>query len=370
MPFEDQRLLDAFDEDERNYGINLANQKLENFIENILKPILPNYESSLSTMSGYYPNSAELLMSTFCNSLKGSQFYYPKNTSDFIHFTNIKNARNIITEECIYLSGLNTSTDKNEIELNLQAFEKQSDSWNKISTDVKANFLNFSLSPFLNDVSFLNKSFSNFQHNYFQFGGDFPVGLVIEIDLNDRDDWWCFHLSKVHYSEGDNHPPVFLKNFVAQCINWCNKSGFSINNLPHVIFPLLAFFKENKYEIENEVRLIKAPMSSNDQSSIDGPLFSGYSINSRNQLVKIHKLFLDGPRKLDVFERTFQNPQTIETRLRQIPKIKLKKILLPTIEFESLALKNTFNTILTSLNLDVEVSYIEFNSREKSIEIF
>lgn len=370
MPFEDPRLLNAFDGDDRDYGINLAHYKLTSFVENILKPFIPNYESSISTMSGYYPCSAELIISTFSNALKGSQFYYPTEKSDFVHFTNIKNARNIISEGCIYLSGLNTSTDENEIELNLRAFNNQVNSWELISNDVKEDFLSLSLSPYIENVDFLRNVFSNIQHNYFQFGGDFPIGLVFEIDNSNRDDWWCFHLSKVQYSEGNNQPPQFLTDFVKQCTNWSTNNGFSINTLPHVIYPLLAFFKESKYKIENEVRLVKAPMSSEDKSLMDGPLFSGYSINSRNQLVKIYKLAFDDSKKADLFKRTFENPAILDRRLKQVPKIKLKKILLPTIEFESLSIKNTFIEILKSLNLNVEVSYIEFNNKSKSIEIF
>ena len=62
MPYENQRLLNAFDDDERDFGINLANHQLESFIENIIKPYIPNYNSSISTMSGYYPDSAELVV--------------------------------------------------------------------------------------------------------------------------------------------------------------------------------------------------------------------------------------------------------------------------------------------------------------------
>lgn len=370
MTFEDQRLLDAFDDDDRDYGIKLAKQKLNDYVEQIIKPLFPNYELITSMMSGYYPTGAELTMSTFGKVLKGSQFYYPENRSDFIHFTNIHNARNIISEGCIYLSGLNTSTDENEIELNLRAFDKQGDSWELIPNKAKEDFLCLSLSPYIENKDFFKKAFSNIQHNYYQFGGDFPIGLVFEIDLSNRDDWWCFHLAEVAYSNDTNTPPKFLTDLVEQTVNWSNQSEFKIYKMPHALYPLMAFFKEMNYKLENEVRLIKAPMNSEDKSWMDGPLFSGYSINSRNQLVKIYKIFFDGPKKTDLFERTFQNPEIRESRLNQIPSIKLKKILLPTIEFESLALKNTFKEILISLNLNVQVSYIEFNNKSKRIEIF
>lgn len=370
MPFEDPRLLNAFDGDERDYGINLAKQKLNSYVEQIIKPLFPNYELASSMMSGYYPTGAELTMSTFGKVLKGSQFYYPENKSDFIHFTNIHNARNIISEGCIYLSGLNTSTDENEIELNLRAFDKQDDSWELIPNKVKEDFLSLSLSPYVENKDFFKKAFSNIQNNYYQFGGDFPVGLVFEIDLSNRDDWWCFHLAEVAYSIDTNTPPKFLTDLVEKTVNWSKQCDFNIYKMPHALYPLMAFFKESKYKIENEIRLVKTPISSTDKSLMDGPLFSGYSINSRNQLVKIYKLFFDGLKKEDLFKRSFENPEHLERRLKQVPKIKLKKILLPTIEFESLSLKNTFIEILKSLNLDVEVSYIEFNNRSKSIKIF
>jgi hypothetical protein len=370
MNFEDQRLLETFDEDVGDVGINLANQQLNTYIEEILKPLFPHYDRTSSIMSGYYPNGAELTMSTFGKVLRGSQFYYPENQSNFVHFTNIHNARNIISEGCIYLSGLNTSTDQNEIELNLKAFENHGDPWESISTDVKEDFLSLSLSPYIENKEFLNNVFSNIQNNYFQFGNDFPVGLVFEIDLSNRDDWWCYHLSEVQYSEGVNSPPKYLTNLVEQTLNWSKLNKFNIYKMPHVLYPLMAFFKEGNYKIENEVRLIKSPISSIEKSATSGPLFNGYSINSRNQLVKIEKLYFDGPRKTEVFERTFPANEYRDSRINQIPKIKLKKILLPTLKFETLSLKNTFNKLLTSLSLNVEVNYIEFNNREKIIEIF
>lgn len=370
MPFEDQRFLDAFDGDERDFGTIVANQKLNCYIENILKPLIPHYERASSMMSGYNPEGAELTMSTFGKVLKRSQFYFSEVHTDFIHFTNIKNARSIITEGCVYLSGLNTSSDSNEIELNLKSFEKQNQSWNTIQAEAKNDFLNLSLSPFREDPVFLEMSFQNIQNNYYQFGSEFPIGLVFEIDLSNRDEWWCYHLSKVFYSNADNEPPEFLRQLAEKTISWSATNHFEIYKMAHALYPLMAFFKENKYKMENEIRLIKAPISSVESTHMEQPLFNGYSINSRNQLVKIEKLYFEGPKKTEMFQRTFQIDAIRERRLIQTPKIKLKKILLPTLNFESLSLKETFKMLLYNLKIDAEVNYIEFHHSANMIRLF
>lgn len=61
-------------------------------------------------------------MSPFGQVLEGSQFYYSEGNT-FVHFTNLNAAKGILSEGCINLSGLNTSTDKNEILLNLKPFK-------------------------------------------------------------------------------------------------------------------------------------------------------------------------------------------------------------------------------------------------------
>jgi len=352
-----------------DFGTLSANQKLNEYIEKVLRPHFPNYSIASAISWGDHPTGIELTMSPFGEVLKASQFYYQSNQSDFVHFTNIHNARNIITEGCVYLSGLNTSTDKNEIKLNLRAFDDYTDSVNVIDCDVNQDFLNLSLSPFEESDSFLNKSFSNIQNNYSCFGGDMPIGIVFEIDLSNRDDWWCFHLSKVHYSEKDDIPPFFLQQIVKETKKWSTDFNFEINNLPLALFPLMAFFKEGKYKLESEVRLIKAPVDSTRNLLDLGPLFNGYSINSRNELVKIQKLYFEGSKKDKIFN-AIANPNSRDNLLNSTPKIKLKKILLPTINFDSLNLKHAFDVILNDLGLDVEVSYIEFNNRNKSINIF
>lgn len=83
-------------------GRDIADQKLKLFFDEIIKPHLPNYEVGFVSMGGEYPTSANVTMSSMNAALQGSRFDYPNNNCQFIHFTNIYNARSILSQGCIY----------------------------------------------------------------------------------------------------------------------------------------------------------------------------------------------------------------------------------------------------------------------------
>jgi hypothetical protein len=221
------------------------------------------------------------------------------------------------------------------------------------------------------DDSFVEENYSSLLNNYYEFGADFPIGLVLEIDTSSRDDWWRFHLSAVSYSDTENTPPKFLTQIVKETNDWAAKHNFNIDELHNALFPLMAFFKEHKYKIENEVRLVKAPIDSCDNYNEQHYLLNGLSINNDNELVKIEKLYFEGEAK----ERILANANLNDSALRFVnntrPKIHLKKVLLPTIKYEKISLKNTFHNVLLDLGMNnVEVKYMEFNNQKRKVMFF
>lgn len=351
-------------------GRDIADQKLKLFFDEIIKPHLPNYEVGFVSMGGEYPTSANVTMSSMNAALQGSRFDYPNNNCQFIHFTNIYNARSILSQGCIYLSGLNTSKDKNEIDLNLKAFNRQWDHQFH-NPNIKGNFLCLSMMQFSEEEKFITENYSSILNNYHEFGGNFPIGLVLEIDTSNKESWWRFHLSGVSYSDTENTPPQFLSQIVLDAKNWSEKNSFDIQDLHHALYPLMAFFKEHKYKIENEVRLVKAPMDSCDNYNEQHYLLNGLSINNDNELVKIEKLYFEGEAK----ERILANANLNDSALRFVnntrPKIHLKKVLLPTIKYEKISLKNTFHNVLLDLGMNnVEVKYMEFNNQKRKVMFF
>jgi hypothetical protein len=88
----------------------------------------------------------------------------------------------------------------------------------------------------------------------------------MEIDLTNRNEWYKYHLSKIQYSQTNEKPPQFLENLIKNTKSWIEENNYQITRLQDTIYPLLSFFKESKYSIENEIRLIKSPIDSTDDN--------------------------------------------------------------------------------------------------------
>lgn len=359
-------------ENNNEYFKQEADRKVAQYIKEIIQPHFPNYSTAITSMWGDYPQSATLSISPFGKVLKGSQFYYSENNT-FIHFTNINNAKNIIADGGIYLSGLNTSDDNNEINLNLKSFDQYTNPYlNHVM--IKEDFLNLSMSPFAMERSFLNGNFDSIFHNFKEFGNGQPIGLVLELDFENRDDWFKYHLSKVYYSEENNASPTFLNKLVKETESWCRLNSFEILELHNAFYSLLAFHKENKFKMENEVRLIKAPIDITDTNfSYQKPIPSiqGYFINSKNAIVQFEKLYFEGYKKEKIMNFLFNDNHTSkEIYLKQTPKIKLQKILIPTHNPKCKELNETISLLLRKLEMDTDVKHLEFCTFNKEISIF
>ncbi|MFM2335258.1 MAG: hypothetical protein RIS91_1261 [Bacteroidota bacterium] len=352
------------------YKRDVFTEKYEKYIHDVLNPHLPNFEIAIATTSGY--DSFQLSMSPFGKVLGGSQFYYNEGNT-FVHFTNLDAAQKILSDGCIHLSGLNTSSDKNEILLNLKPFLTNS----KIFRDeenIKSGFLNLSMSPFNSDRNeSIQSSYENLKNNFYGFGKDFPIALVIEIDFNNRNDWYKYHLSKVEYSDKNDSAPQFFENLIKNTNKWITENKYEVTGLENAIYPLLSFFKESKYSIENEIRLIKSPIDTTDNPRYyTHPFLNGVYINSRKEIVPIEKLYFESNKreqiiqilKLDEPGRTFfQN---------QFPRITLKKILLPThkTRAELHLVKNLLNALSKSHNMNIEFLFMEFHENHKEVHLF
>jgi hypothetical protein len=192
----------------------------------------------------------------------------------------------------------NLLNDKNEILLNLKPFQTITNIFLDEEV-IKADFLNLSLSPFdIENIETIQTCYENLKNNFYGFGKDFPIALVMEIDLTNRNEWYKYHLSKIHYSQTNEKPPHFLENLIKNTEFWIEENNYQITGLQDAIYPLLSFFKESKYSIENEIRLIKSPIDSTDDNKYSThPFFNGVYVNSRNEVVQIERLYFESDKR-------------------------------------------------------------------------
>lgn len=345
-------------------------EKYEKYIKEVLCPYIPNFEIAFAWNSGY--DAFHLSMSPFGKVLEESQFYYNEGNT-FVHFTNLDAAQKILSDGCIHLSGLNTSSDKNEILLNLKPFRTKS---NLIKDEevIKADFLNLSLSPFNSDNNeSLQTCYENYKNNFYVFGKNFPIALVMEIDLKNRNDWYKYHFSKVYYSNKNETPPPFFEQLIENTKLWMTESNYQITGLQDAIYPLLSFFKESKYSIENEIRLIKSPIDSRDSNAYSShPFFNGVYINSRNEIVQIEKLYFESDKREQIIQ-ILKLEEPFKTFFQtQSPRITLKKILLPThkTNAEIFEVKNILNQLAQYHNMNIEFLFMEFHENHKEVHLF
>lgn len=311
-------------------------------------------------------------MSPFGKVLEGSQFYYNEGNT-FVHFTNLDAALKILSEGCIHLSGLNTSSDKNEILLNLAAFQTNSNIF-KDKEEIKSGFLNLSLSPFNLDISeSKHMNYQNLKNNFYGFGGDFPIALVMEIDLSNRNKWYKYHLSRVQYSQTNEKPPEFLEDLIEKTKFWVAENSYQITELENAVYPLLSFFKESKYSIENEIRLIKSPMDKTDNPAYSAhPFLNGVYINTRKEIVPIEKLFFESDKREKIVQALKLDEPYKTFFQTQYPRITLKKILLPKNKpmAENYEAKKTLFQLSEFHNMKFDFEFIEFNENHQEVQLF
>lgn len=346
-------------------------EKYQKYIKEVLMPDIPNF--MIAGARNFEYDSFQLSMSPFGQVLEGSQFYYNEGNT-FVHFTNLDAAKSILSEGCINLSGLNTSSDKNEILLNLKPFQTKTNIFLDEEV-IKADFLNLSLSPFdLENLESIQTCYENLKNNFYGFGKDFPIALVMEIDLTNRNEWYKYHLSKIQYSQTNEKPPQFLENLIKNTESWIEDNNYQITGLQDTIYPLLSFFKESKYSIENEIRLIKSPIDSTDDNkySANHPFFNGVYVNSRNEVVQIERLYFESDKREKII-RTLKLDEPIKTFFQtQFPRITLKKILLPThkTKEEKSEVKKILYQLAQYHNMNIEFLFMEFHENHKEVHLF
>jgi len=346
--------------------------KINKYIADVLTPILDGYVPSMNSQSG--DDSGKTVITAFGSALKNTEFYHSVSDAPLIHYTTLDKAKRILADGSINLSSLKASNDKNEISKNfsyISEFTFNSESVNFI----KDYTLNLSLTTF-NEKS-INENYSALIHNFIEFGGGFPIGFVFDLSNNNQDDWFTYHLVKVNYYE---HIPELLKKISIKTSEWINDNKFQITDIQDALIPILACYKEKKYEIENEIRLMRVPLDSKTQFS-DHPIFNGHFLNDNLEKITIHRLYFNKRLEQKIIE-SLNDPIPYTNHIQKVtPQLSLIKILLPYRRYpiqlsgtkkiikSPEELRNAFWNLLDSIGVDCKVEFIDFDDNNKTVQI-
>lgn len=311
-----------YPEDESNF--NFVNEKVKQYIKDVLVTVVPNFSPDITSSAfgtGEIPKKGHISGSAFNSALKYSRYYFNENQT-LIHFTSIESAISIISEGCIRLVSLNKSSDRSEILYLANEFTPNGLLNQKIM--LPGEYLNISMCSY--DESQRDNEMFDLWRFYGKEGNG--IGLVFEFDYSNQDLWFLYHLSKVYYGD------IFKENLISLKTDseaWCLKNDFEIDDLYEILTPLFCFHKVGRYKTENEVRLIKRPLSVLDHSDINSK-FTGYTVNELGELVIFEKLYFEGRMRSEMISSSTPS-ENLDLRLnRDVPKFRLKEVMIgPTI---------------------------------------
>ncbi len=346
--------------------------KINKYIAEVLSPILNGYVPSLNSQSS--DDSGKTVITAFSLALKNTEFYQSVTDSPLIHYTTLDKAKRILADGYINLSSLKASNDKNEISKNfdyISEFTFNSESVNFI----KDNTLNLSFTTF-NEQS-INDNYSALFYNFIEFGGEFPIGFVFDLSNNHQDDWFTYHLVKLNYYE---QVPELLKQISIRTREWINNNKFQITDIQDALIPILACYKEKKYEIENEIRLMRVPLDSNNHLN-HHTIFNGNYLNDNLERITTQRLYFNKQVESNIINSLKEPQPFIEYTKKNTPNLLLKKIMLPyrryPIKLKDTVkiikspeeLRNSFWNLFDSIELDCRVEFIDFDDTNKTIKI-
>jgi len=171
-----------------------------------------------------------------------------------------------------------------------------------------------------------------------------------------------------------------LKEISIKTREWINKNKFQITDIQDALIPILACYKEKKYEIENEIRLMRVPLDSRTHFSHHS-IFNGNFLNDSLERITIQRLFFNKRAESNIIN-SLREPQEFREYIQKTtPNLILKKIILPyrrypiklsgskmTIKSHE-ELRNSFCKLLDSNGIDCKVEFIDFDDTNKTIQI-
>jgi len=231
----------------------MKHDEVREAIEKLLKPVLPNgYFQTLSSTSGGSSNNVFAVEPIIKNAnwiLKDSRYDFQlDHKNEFIHFTTLKNAINIINENAIRLYDLNNLDDPQELLFSAKLFQGRSLDQKEIK-NLKSCLFSFSLIRHSND-------FKENEYQFWQLYGERGKGaaLLFTIDSSNQYLWENTYIGKLLYGEEDLEP---IRKFIAEYEELEKAHKFLIGNPYKSLAPILCLHKSEIYKFEEEIRLFK-----------------------------------------------------------------------------------------------------------------
>lgn len=276
----------------------------------VLKDVLPNQRvTSQSSLNGII---VDFVLSNRNSNYKGSDYFVDVNNKEFIHFSTLEKAKEILASNKLRLYDLNYPDDPQEL---IFIMKRLCIDYNKEEAlKFKSTLYSISFCSFPLDTEI--------EHNMWRlYGNDGKgVGLVLSFE-NNCEQWEDFNFSQIHYNEdnkiqkiGDaieNHNQYFQK---------LNKGKYT-NNIKeedalNLLLSLFAFHKHSIYGIEKEYRLLYRENSS-EKSKVE--LGRTFTFNKSNQLSSYINLVLD--KNKGILSKSVESKS-------YLPLIKIEKVIL------------------------------------------
>lgn len=257
-----------------------VNQEAVNEFQNLLKNNgFPHFKTggyfAMGSPSISVWNHAEIKFPVRNGVHKGSQYYLSRGF-EFLHFTNIQAAFNIIKEKKIRLYSLESMSDPHELRSLEHLYQDKSDY--HLST-IKSQMFCLSMCDLKLEKE--KQSLSAWR----EYGNDGKgVALLLKFNSKYKDEWLNYLVSRVFYSEKDRQK---VEKITGKYLEF--RSKFNVTNFDHFIYRFSCFHKAPIYQDEREVRLVffnelKESASFTDKKSVFQDLDSNANIREYREL--------------------------------------------------------------------------------------
>lgn len=239
----------------------------DNYVEEVIKPLLPNANLGSFIMNNYYlfgPGQLE-------NSIYERKF---QEDSYFFHFTSISNLLEIIRSKTIRMSDFNSFNDEFELTFANKKLVKNSSEFTEFKSCLFA-------------LSMCEESKENLQNNYmWENYGDNHKGICIRLKLDKRKGVFNnFYLGKINYK--NTNQILELEELKKRHYKFKDKYGKAIDNLDNILLTACSMYKKAiPFRSEDEVRLLAyvQKVKNHVHTNFNYPIRHKY--NSRKDLIE------------------------------------------------------------------------------------
>jgi hypothetical protein len=257
----------------------IAQNKKQEFLVNVIQPLLPNAKYSETFHNGDFNNPSKTfygMLST--NLLLKDSIYECNNPDSLIHFTSVQSLLKILENGYFRMSKLNDLDDKSEMSYASQLLETNPifRYENELLEKYKTNL--YCLSSCENNQDTIKDSFM------WETYGLKGTGVMIEYSIS-NDNANLFVLGKVKYGKDELEP---IQEFVKRAVSFQVQNELFPHNAIELCSIFNSFHKSKRYQNEKELRLIfrKSNWNSGNYPTI-------YSdVNRKNQITTFNKIYI------------------------------------------------------------------------------